>query len=515
MTSTSDISDSNIQDASIESSDDIGPIISINDDNYNSDSNNDINSNDQYNHNNINESSIRSNSIQIEFIDDTLEDYCKKHNLNIIRRFVGHKIKDNTKYNCKYFNTYYLVSEKTVPETITWIDGTKLIPEEQYYIYTIGSVNPKVGLFSEKDIDKFIMVDNNGYRRTWKTSKPGYADISIDGKRIYMHHHITNITVKKGSKSTMDHLNQNKLDNRRCNLKLRSQSDQNRNQSKRVRKDRHKVEVDANLPIEKFISYCPQYTDNKNQTHGECFAIDFADPTGKLNSKGKVKRIRTKATKDKSRNIYYKYICALKKRYIAVKANPKAVLSFSDQNVFTLDAFSEYTKKIIKQVADMDPAIPQGDELFDLENLNFPDKIVTKELQTLRQNTKEEISKQKTKARMARSSEAKKGPCKYCEKVTANKKRHEKICKQNPESTSYHEQLIEKRKDSDEKRRLAIIKNSKRVLTDIQILEILELHKVNNTPNKTLAKLYNVSHQLISKVLNGHMKPKCHILENK
>lgn len=446
-------------------------------------------------------------------VNDTLENYAKDNNLKIIQRHVGHIVANNNKYNGKTFNDYYLVQEQTNPETKILGDGIIITSEQQYYIFIIGSVNSRVGLFSECDLDKFIMVDTNGYRRAWKYSKTGYVDIAINSTRIYIHRHILNLTNSNKKDNTPDHINQNKLDNRRCNLMIRTQSDQNRNQKIRTRKERHAREIECNLPIEKFITYTKPYTDSSGGKKDECFSIEFADPTGAVKPNGGLKKIRGKTTAVKDKTLYYKYICALKIRYDKVYNNPRAILSFADVGVFTINAFADYTKKLIKQVADMDPQIPQGSELFDLYNLTFPNRPVTSQIQETTEISKAQISNDKKKARMERGKEARRGICQFCEKDIANKKRHESICKQNPDTTEYHEELAKKKPISDENRRLALIANSKRLLTDIQIMEIIELKRINNTPVTTLAELYKVPHQTISKVLNGSLKPKCELLK--
>ncbi len=48
--------------------------------------------------------------------------------------------------------------------------------------------------------------------RRWHMSKKGYASSTLNGKAVKLHNFITGI---KG----LDHINRNKLDNRRCNLR--------------------------------------------------------------------------------------------------------------------------------------------------------------------------------------------------------------------------------------------------------------------------------------------------------
>jgi len=68
--------------------------------------------------------------------------------------------------------------------------------------------------------DKVVMVDDDDYERlsnlTWWMNGPGYADGWVDGKGCLMHRFI--MGAKKGQE--IDHINSNKLDNRKENLRF-------------------------------------------------------------------------------------------------------------------------------------------------------------------------------------------------------------------------------------------------------------------------------------------------------
>jgi hypothetical protein len=67
--------------------------------------------------------------------------------------------------------------------------------------------------------DKFVLVDNEDFewliRWKWKDNGIGYAVTYIDGKTIRMHRMIVNATTGK----EVDHINGNRLDNRKINLR--------------------------------------------------------------------------------------------------------------------------------------------------------------------------------------------------------------------------------------------------------------------------------------------------------
>ena len=69
-------------------------------------------------------------------------------------------------------------------------------------------------LVSRRDIARLLM-----YR--WHISDNGYAQAYISGKRVLMHRFI----MKPSSDKEVDHINHNKLDNRRSNLRVCSASE--------------------------------------------------------------------------------------------------------------------------------------------------------------------------------------------------------------------------------------------------------------------------------------------------
>ena len=66
---------------------------------------------------------------------------------------------------------------------------------------------------------------------TWSISNSGYAQTRIDGKKQYMHQIVAE-RVGIDCSNEIDHVNRNKLDNRRCNLRAATSS-QNSCNSKR------------------------------------------------------------------------------------------------------------------------------------------------------------------------------------------------------------------------------------------------------------------------------------------
>lgn len=65
----------------------------------------------------------------------------------------------------------------------------------------------------------------------WHIAKVGYVRASINGEKIYMHRLLFGLS--KGDKRQVDHINHNRLDNRRENLRLCEAAENRRNQRRR------------------------------------------------------------------------------------------------------------------------------------------------------------------------------------------------------------------------------------------------------------------------------------------
>ena len=89
-------------------------------------------------------------------------------------------------------------------------------------------------------ITKISLCDKDfveSFKGTWYLWKHGgYIRIWYEGRHRYLHDLIMRrIEDKSGDKYSVDHINQDKLDNRRENLRWATQSQQNRNRGKKNR----------------------------------------------------------------------------------------------------------------------------------------------------------------------------------------------------------------------------------------------------------------------------------------
>ena len=141
--------------------------------------------------------------------------------------------------------------------------------------YVIGTIQ-----FKSEDI-KFI-IDKDDYskisERAWHFASGNYissAYLCGDGKKreLYLHNLIMGMDLftGKGTKESVDHINRNGLDNRKENLRIISQSEQNMNQSKKKRNIT--LPSDSGIKpedIPKHIWYI-----KANGLHGDRFAVEF------------------------------------------------------------------------------------------------------------------------------------------------------------------------------------------------------------------------------------------------
>ena len=140
--------------------------------------------------------------------------------------------------------------------------------------YTVGTLR-----YNGEDIQ--FIIDKEDYvlikDRPWHLASGKYISSGVihnnKKKELYLH----NLIMKrlehpgKGATETVDHINRNGLDNRKENLRIISQSEQNLNQSKKKRS----VILPTDCPIKsddipKHIWYV-----RANGNHGDRFAIEF------------------------------------------------------------------------------------------------------------------------------------------------------------------------------------------------------------------------------------------------
>jgi len=132
--------------------------------------------------------------------------------------------------------------------------------------------------FSVKDLNKVLEL--NGSRPTWCLSSNGYISTRVksfeNGKFCYLHQLIMDQHTKDNTdyKNTVDHINQDKLDNRRENLRIVNMSEQNKNKGKQERR----IDAKSDLPngikiLPKYVEYRKEIYNKENNSSREFFIV--------------------------------------------------------------------------------------------------------------------------------------------------------------------------------------------------------------------------------------------------
>jgi hypothetical protein len=186
-------------------------------------------------------------------------------------------------------------------------------------VYTNVEYNSKkyiVGKVINNDTFVHFVIDEDDYPKikdySWHSKANAYIGhtIPVDNTRreLYLHNIIMNRLgfPGKGSKESVDHINRIGFDNRKENLRVITQSEQNLNQSKRSR--RVELPEDSGLipgDIPKHIWYV-----KANGNHGDRFAIEFKTEniTWKTTSSKNISlKEKLQSAKDKLQELYQKY----------------------------------------------------------------------------------------------------------------------------------------------------------------------------------------------------------------
>lgn len=442
-------------------------------------------------------------------MDYTLGTYCSDNNLDIIKTYAGHTCK--CKGKLEEYNPYYLVRDP------------KDDNEKEYYIARINHTDKhKVMLFSKVDLELFLYPCGSKERRTWKNANC-YVDVQISmNKRKYFH--ILACEAKCGltpDNHSVDHISRNKFDNRRCNLRMATQSLQNANRDKITHKDQKYNEPGVPVILPHFIHYRPG-----DDIRGEQFECMFGSPTetttyksGKHAGKSKAKPVRGKSNSQRDCSLLQKYIEILKIRYQKIAEHPMKLQQSFDNMLLT--EFAELTKKLILDAASCNKSIPITNGLTDLTDVTYsiiPTVDVSSEMAKHENKVKivsEELKlknqKELKEAKIKRSTAAKAGNCQYCGRYKSSVKRHEnESCEKNP---AYNNPDRVAKREARKKKHYENVASSvkrngniKRLLTYKQTLEIKKLKDTTNMTNVQIGAIYKVDYRIISRVINNKYK---------
>ena len=162
--------------------------------------------------------------------------FYKEDEIKIIQEFQGHILNDGHHIN-KYYNNYRLV------EIINETNESK----KRYYEMFVGllynksnTLNTKFSfIFDEVSLPKILKLEANNLiinNPSWLIATVQYIYTRPSNDQlIYLHRYL--LGCNNGDNKTIDHINNNKLDNRLCNLRIATMSEQNMNRANVTRKN--------------------------------------------------------------------------------------------------------------------------------------------------------------------------------------------------------------------------------------------------------------------------------------
>jgi len=173
-----------------------------------------------------------------------------------------------------------------------------------------------VGILQFKGEDKAFIIDKEDYEKiqnkAWHFASGNYISSGVihDSKKkeLYLHNLVMNRLDHpgKGATESVDHINRNGLDNRKENLRIVSQSQQNLNQSKKKRS----VILPEKCPIKPEDIPTHIWYVRANGLHGDRFAIEFKTENlvwKSTSSKAVSIHEKLKQAKEKLKEFYTQY----------------------------------------------------------------------------------------------------------------------------------------------------------------------------------------------------------------
>jgi hypothetical protein len=174
---------------------------------------------------------------------DKIEKYIEdKFNVKIEDKIYGLNIKKGKTSGSININSKYVVTDKK---------------DKKYVIIHISN-----NIFTKISFDKLLLLLDKNFKTLYFNKDTGYICSMYDGKKLYLHQILTGFYGNKnnGKKLSIDHINQDKLDNRDENLRIVSQSIQNCNKKKQARK-----KTAQKLPDELSDDMIPKYVYYANE----------------------------------------------------------------------------------------------------------------------------------------------------------------------------------------------------------------------------------------------------------
>ena len=276
--------------------------------------------------------------------------FYKENEIKIIKNFEGHII-GNGPHSNKIYNNYRLVEIINETDELKkryyemFFDMNKEYNEDNEPI-----INTKFSfIFDKASLSKILKLKINETvfnKPTWLMatnqyvwSRPGSDNI------IYLHRYLMGCSI--GDNISVDHINGNKLDNRLCNLRFATMSQQNMNRDNVSRKITiNDIINPSNLPTIPNLSFNSLlFITSKTLDGLDYFAIEISK------ARTNVKNIKENSCKSKLLNIQEKLCHAICKRYFLIKEYPQIINDKVDAKKFAnIDAFKIYSGTLITSI---------------------------------------------------------------------------------------------------------------------------------------------------------------------
>jgi hypothetical protein len=265
----------------------------------------------------------------------------------ILKDSMGHKVGN------RWVNPHWKIQVKLTKPIL----NTKMKNVVHYTYYMMYIKEDKYIKFSVKSYD---ILKNN----SWFISNTGYPSTYIKGKTKYLHHLLIEDMGYNPELLKIEHINEDRLDNRLTNIKIiNPYKIKELNDKVRPKINFRRLKLQGkDMPT--WISYNQPY-----QNHGEYFEV-------KVNMKHdkNIINIRKKTTKSYTISIQQKFIDALLIRGKIIIDYPELLDNKIDDNQFNdINSFIKYNKKLITKNAKK-AGIELDPKYFKYDKMKFKNK---------------------------------------------------------------------------------------------------------------------------------------------
>jgi hypothetical protein len=285
--------------------------------------------------------------------------FYKEDEIRIIQEFQGYKITAGP-HSGKYNNNYRLVEIINEPD----------LSNKRYYemfvnVYNVNNednkeddeneennqiINTKFSfIFDEVSLPKILKLEANNLiinNPSWLIATVQYIYTRPSNDQlIYLHRYLMNCVI--GDNKTIDHINNNKLDNRLCNLRIANMSEQNMNRANVTRKkDLNSILNPTNdSTIPRIETKSLLFINKKNSDGLEYFAVEIS----KARTRGE--EIKESSSKSSLLTLKEKLCHAIYKRYEYICKYPIIMKEQIDGKQFaTIDEFKLHSEAKINEV---------------------------------------------------------------------------------------------------------------------------------------------------------------------